>query len=616
MSFRVKLLPALSILLLTYLLSSPVKAADEFLSDYDIIYQVDEAGVTQVTQQVGLINQTERFYATEYIMKLSTTDIFEVKATDPLGPVAVSLTKDEDTTVINLTFNDKVVGKGARLDWQLSYLTKEYAQKIGRIWEVDIPGLIDAAAINQLNLKLLVPSSFGQPAYIFPQPQSSEVVQGMATYSFSKESYLNHGVSAAFGEFQLFQFTLDYHLKNPNLYPITMKVALPPDTPRQSIILEGLEPPPVNINLDQDGNWLAEYQLAAGGGVDIVAQGIVKLFSKPKTKTIPILSETDRHDYLMAQKYWEVDNPEIQALVKNLDDPEKIYNYVVSALTYEESRLEGDLYRMGASAALQSPQSAVCMEFTDLFIALARAAGIPAREINGYAYTRDPRRRPLSLARLSGDVLHSWPEYYDSEQGWIPVDPTWESTTRGRDYFHNFDLNHVVFAIHGLDSDWPPPAGAYKYDASHQNDVQLQFSKTDPAGYKEPVVKFNLPQKVISGLPISGKIIVENQGNILYPQANLLLKSNFFTIAEREDSELPQIPPLGWISLPISIRSHRITKTVVKGIDAEYDGQTFTHQLVVQPFFLVNLPVLIIGGGAFLGLSTLFIARRARGLFI
>jgi len=53
------------------------------------------------------------------------------------------------------------------------------------------------------------------------------------------------------------------------------------------------------------------------------------------------------------------------------------------------------------------------MEFTDLFIALSRAAGIPAREINGFAYTDDIRLRPLDLVT---DMLHAWPEYYDEEK--------------------------------------------------------------------------------------------------------------------------------------------------------------------------------------------------------
>ena len=93
------------------------------------------------------------------------------------------------------------------------------------------------------------------------------------------------------------------------------------------------------------------------------------------------------------------------------------------------------------------------MEFTDLFITIARSAGIPAREVNGFAYTENPDIQPLSLVN---DVLHAWPEYYDSEKGvWIPVDPTWGSTTGGVDYFSKLDLRHFTFVVHGKDSTKP-----------------------------------------------------------------------------------------------------------------------------------------------------------------
>ena len=129
--------------------------------------------------------------------------------------------------------------------------------------------------------------------------------------------------------------------------------------------------------------------------------------------------------------------------------------------------------RLGALKSLQTPEAAICMEFTDLFIATARANGIPAREINGFAYTENPEIQPLSLVN---DVLHAWPEYYDSQKGaWIPVDPTWGSTTGGVDYFSKLDLRHFTFVIHGTSSTKPYPAGSYKLGSNPQKDVFVTF---------------------------------------------------------------------------------------------------------------------------------------------
>src|SRR5205807_1297290 len=56
-----------------------------------------------------------------------------------------------------------------------------------------------------------------------------------------------------------------------------------------------------------------------------------------------------------------------------------------------------------------------CTEHTLLFVALARAAGLPAREVGGVAY-------------VGGDEpafgWHAWAEVHDGSQ-WVAVDPTW-----------------------------------------------------------------------------------------------------------------------------------------------------------------------------------------------
>ena len=156
-----------------------------------------------------------------------------------------------------------------------------------------------------------------------------------------------------------------------------------------------------------------------------------------------------------------------------LKTPEAIYDYVVKTLKYDYSRVRANVERLGALAALKSPNTAICMKFTDLFIALARASGIPAREINGYAYTENPQIQPLSLV---ADVLHAWPEYYDKEEKvWIPIDPTWGSTTGGVDFFNKLDLRHFTFVIHGKDSVKPYAAGSYKLGTNPQKDVFVSF---------------------------------------------------------------------------------------------------------------------------------------------
>ena len=147
------------------------------------------------------------------------------------------------------------------------------------------------------------------------------------------------------------------------------------------------------------------------------------------------------------------------------------------------------------------------MEFTDLFIALVRAAGIPARELDGYAHTSNTALRPLTLTK---DILHAWPEYWDDRRGWVMVDPTWENTTGGVDYFNKFDLNHFVFAVKGSSSEMPVPAGSYKFSGEDSDDVRVVLSGNDFLGKAQIGTQIDVSNQIIAGFPASLKIKIIN----------------------------------------------------------------------------------------------------------
>ncbi len=67
-----------------------------------------------------------------------------------------------------------------------------------------------------------------------------------------------------------------------------------------------------------------------------------------------------------------------------------------------------------------------CQSHTNLFTAIARAAGIPTRIVNGLVYSRD----------FEGFVYHAWPEVYVGE--WRALDPTFGQTT--------VDATHIKLA--------------------------------------------------------------------------------------------------------------------------------------------------------------------------
>ncbi|CAN5191897.1 transglutaminase-like domain-containing protein [soil metagenome] len=126
----------------------------------------------------------------------------------------------------------------------------------------------------------------------------------------------------------------------------------------------------------------------------------------------------------------EVDNPEIKALAMRLRGTERDPRVVaqrINAWVYDSVEKKITVGLPSALATLHSRRGD-CNENTQLFIALARAAGIPARVAAGLAY-------------VDGKFYyHAWPEIW--LERWVAIDPT----------FGQFpaDASHLRFTIGGL----------------------------------------------------------------------------------------------------------------------------------------------------------------------
>jgi len=162
----------------------------------------------------------------------------------------------------------------------------------------------------------------------------------------------------------------------------------------------------LTITREDAGALRAGYRLPLGA-----RSGMMALFLEPE----PLL---------------EVRSPEIRSLAdrlrRNETDPrvvaERINDWVHDSLKKEIT--------VGVPSALATLHARVgdCNEHTQLYVALARAAGIPARVAAGLAY-------------LDGKFYyHAWPEVW--LQRWVAVDPT----------FGQFpaDASHLRFTVGGL----------------------------------------------------------------------------------------------------------------------------------------------------------------------
>lgn len=574
-------------------LFTPVYAADEFATSYDVLYDVDESGITTVTEKISLRNLTAEYYASEFKLTIGATQIFDIKAADPGGALNVTQEQQGNSTSISVNFNQQVAGLGKTLAWTLTFKSKDFAEKSGKVWEVRAPKISSTINLESYNLTLAVPQSFGEPSSISPTPKSQTTSSGKIFLTFDINQLKSSGVSANFGTHQLFDFDLSFHLENSSWMPVLTSIALPPDTSFQDVAYQNIDPKPVNVTVDEDGNYLAWFKLNREQKLDVKVVGTAKLYTNSKVRK-PLLDETLRQKYTRSEKYWEKDHPQIVAKLNEIlqgnttaDTTEKarlIFQFVVNFLKYDANRLKDDgIDRLGAVTALNNPDSAVCMEFTDLFIALTRAAGIASRELDGYAYTANPNLRPLSLSK---DILHAWPEYWDEKRGWVMVDPTWANTTGGVDYFNKLDLNHFVFVVRGSSSNKPVPAGS---------DVKVALSDKDFLGRPQIDVQVETGSPIISGFPGVVQVKITNTGDAVYPAAPLTMAASNLTVLNSSGQNTGPIPVFGTSKYKFSVRTKSLLDSYSDQIIVEVGGQKFTKEVKIKPFFLLQPVLLVVG---------------------
>jgi len=588
-------LSKLAILILSclFLLFLPTRvfAQEEFLTDISVEYRIQENGTAIVTHQITLENVFSNLYATSYGLVLNNIKTQDLKAYKDGQSLRFEKKEEGEVTKITVFFAEPVVGKGKTQTFNVSFSNPNFATRTGEVWEISIPRLSNDNTFRSYTLTLAIPASFGNEAYISPKAIDSRKEGNWLYYIFNKESVEKTGITAGFGSFQVFSFTLKYHLENPLNKKSSTEIALPPDTALQKVYYQEISPQPANVYADEDGNWIASYLLEPRQRVDIEAKGAVQIFAtvRPFAKPSPSTLEEN----LRESTYWQTSNTQIKEIARRLQTAREIYNFVYQNLKYDYERVAPNVDRMGAVEALNSPDKAICMEFTDLFIALARAAGIPAREINGYAYTENPKIQPLSLV---ADVLHSWPEYWNAEaKSWIPVDPTWASTTGGVDFFSKLDLRHFTFVIHGKDPVKPYAPGSYKLGANPQKDVFVSFGQLPEERNSQPEIK----AEIVRSFPFSSSklsIEIKNPGPVaLYDLAPQVYFDNKVNSKESIDV----LPPYSSINLtvlvPYSFLGRSTPNTItISALDKSLAIPTFKNQVIIYDLLAIFLILSIV----------------------
>lgn len=555
------------IFLFTFLFLSsqkPVFATPEFNLKQEVVYQINQQGDALVKQKLSLINNYSEIYPQNYQVKITSTNIQNIISNDSSGNILEKVETNTDSTNIFLKFNNSNLGKNQSTDFNLNYTIPRFATQKGTTWEINLPELQNINSNDSIKIIINVPLIFGNLSFSSVTPKEILRLNQQNQLILEGKDIKNKKILLIFGDYQLFDFNLKYFIKNTKKHSIVSEIAIPPETDTQKITYQKIKPPPQNIKIDPDGNWLAEYQLDAGQQLEINLTGQAKIIHSNKHQ-----ANIDINQYLNDQIFWPTNNSTLVNIAQQLKNPQEIYNYVVNTLTYNYSNLKYAT-RKGADQAILYPDQSLCTEFTDLFITLSRIKGIPAREVQGFAYTNNSKVKPINEY---ADILHAWPQYYDSQQkAWISIDPTWGNTTSGIDFFNDLDPNHFAFVFHGINSQNPPSPGFYK--DKNIKTINITFASNELNSNYFPLEIETIKQKFYQPLKLK----------IINPNFNSINNIVFSTDKENWKKEIEIIPPLG--STEITIPKF-ISKKIKIDINSTNNSPTVIY--INNPNFYFNI---------------------------
>jgi len=602
-----KLLIFLSCVLCFMLHVSWANAAD-FKSDYVVEYSPNiqsSDGSCRVKFLIIITNLRSDLY----VKKVSLTfpkefTLSNPDAQDNYGKIEMNFTNQDQKNTVNLDLGEQTIGIDKVNTIRFEFDQSKVFTQNGNIWEAILP-TIDRSNITSYKVILNLPYGFSNKISL-AKPKPTENLGQQIIWDNPTEKT----IYAVFGSEQIYQLNFNYHLKNPKFVPVYTDIALPPDTVYQKNYLKSLKPSPQKVFQDEDGNWLARYLLKVKENLFVNYEGYVKISLKPRPEVMSADQKNiiSQKSYLLsADSNWQIKNIDPY---KNLKTSLDIYSYLVQNFSYNYQRLNNqDSSRFGAEKALKT-KSAVCIDFSDSFVGLAREKGIYAREIQGYGYSQTSQLRPMSL---NSDVLHSWSEYFDkSSQRWLVVDPTWENTS-GIDYFHSFDFNHIAFVIHGRSSDYPIPAGMYKDEASKD----LLIKPVAINLQEKSLVKtadLNIPNQLIDNKKYEFKFKLKNDGNVFLWNLDVNLKTSQIKV-EPKSLVINSLAPLEEKEITLTIIPLTV-KRKTKGTVNLYvqDQLMFRQDMIILPFFYqlaLIVSIIILSLTVIVFLVKLFFSRKS-----
>lgn len=215
---------------------------------------------------------------------------------------------------------------------------------------------------------------------------------------------------------------------------------IPPDIDyRQKVVSISFDPMPDSVSYKK-GNRVATYVFVnPPEEFTLKATMLMEVYrydlETARLGKVKLSSEEDPGRFLSSEKKIESGNDSIREQAERLtgaDDEgtiRNIYGFVTGWLDYDHTKKTA---WKGASQALMN-QSGVCSDYADLFVALARAKGIPARKVSGQVLRKGEFR-----------AGHAWVEAHLAAHGWVTFDPTWGDSADAETTFEYLPNRYIT----------------------------------------------------------------------------------------------------------------------------------------------------------------------------
>jgi len=214
--------------------------------------------------------------------------------------------------------------------------------------------------------------------------------------------------------------------------------------PYQTVQSMEVSPDRYELIVDEYGNRYAEFDLGdMPPGTEMQIRLQYRVTVDELAYDLADCSGAMPDEFTQAELHVESNNIQIVELSQELtqdrdtvcEQVRAIYDYIGNHLVYSFNGAD-----WGAQAAL-GEMGADCTEYASLMMALTRAAGIPARYLEGLRAGGD-------LGANGTRTEHAWLEVYLPGIGWTPMDPTLGRSSIGRDeYFAHLPPDHIIVTV-------------------------------------------------------------------------------------------------------------------------------------------------------------------------